>query len=198
MTQCYALLKNGERCFRLAVENETLCESHLNNPTRPKLYQFAKYTLVSKNDAPKPGNNLITAHPINKHWDGFSSTSLAKRTVQPYEYKEYLQSEAWRQKSAETKTANPRCSLCNRRSKIMHAHHRTYCRLGNENFDDLTVLCDDCHNLFHRNYDYDNKTGCFAPRGSAQHSVQRTHGGHKRKARKGKSKSKRFAPAVSR
>jgi hypothetical protein len=96
----------------------------------------------------------------------FTTSTLAKRTVERHDYYSYLQSEEWRRKSGAAKADNPRCSLCNRKSKPLHAHHRTYVRCGNENFYDLTVLCSDCHDLFHDYYGYDHKLGCFNPKKS--------------------------------
>lgn len=197
MQQCNALLTNGKRCFRIAVIGETLCESHLGNPSPAPVFRFAQYSISKNRNGLQSGSGSKAVKKVGKvrNWNGFSTSAFAKRTVQPYEYHEYVNSDEWRQKSDERRKGE-RCSLCNRRSKIMHAHHRTYVRCGQENFYDLTVLCDDCHNLFHKNYDYDNRSDCFTPRQSAQQSVQRTEGGQRRKARKGKSKSKRLAADV--
>jgi len=34
-------------------------------------------------------------------------------------------------------------------SPPLHVHHRTYERVFHETLDDLCVLCEDCHELFH-------------------------------------------------
>jgi len=72
-------------------------------------------------------------------------------------YADYLKSAAWKSKAEEAKIrSGNRCQLCNRTGKL-HAHHRTYERLGNERPEDLTVLCEDCHAKFHdieREIDY--------------------------------------------
>jgi replicative DNA helicase len=44
--------------------------------------------------------------------------------------------------------AGHRCQVCNSPDKL-DVHHRTYERVGQEQLDDLTVLCDRCHGLFH-------------------------------------------------
>jgi hypothetical protein len=64
-------------------------------------------------------------------------------------YHEYLQSEEWgiRRRFA-IRHAGERCQLCYKRGHL-HAHHRTYARIGQELPADLTVLCDDCHAWFH-------------------------------------------------
>jgi len=69
-------------------------------------------------------------------------------------YQSYLQSKQWKQKAqAAKKRAGFRCQVCNRSQDevILNAHHRTYENLGNELLEDLTVLCEGCHNLFERN-----------------------------------------------
>ena len=77
-------------------------------------------------------------------------------------YEDYLNSEQWKIRAAQERKLNPNCSLCNRKG-LLHVHHRTYVRLGNERQGDLVVLCDDCHSLFHRFYRYDGQVGYFIP-----------------------------------
>lgn len=67
------------------------------------------------------------------------------------DYKSYLQSPEWKTRATAAKErAGYRCQLCNRSSKqvTLNVHHRTYAHLGNETPDDLTVLCEDCHELY--------------------------------------------------
>lgn len=77
-------------------------------------------------------------------------------------YSEYILSDEWKKKSDIAKKKNPRCSLCNRTVNL-NSHHRTYKRLGREAQDDLTVLCENCHYIFHKFYMYSSKEGCFVP-----------------------------------
>ena len=64
-------------------------------------------------------------------------------------YAEYLQSDAWRERrDAALERAGHRCQLCNSDAPL-HVHHRTYDRLGAELPQDLTVLCEHCHQKFH-------------------------------------------------
>lgn len=77
----------------------------------------------------------------------------------PYEtyvndYRKYIDSPQWKQKAIEAKRrAGWRCQVCNapESSTLLNAHHRTYDRLGDERQEDITVLCKDCHKLFHDN-----------------------------------------------
>ena len=78
------------------------------------------------------------------------------------EYHHYLQSDAWKERAKQERSKNPNCSLCNRKG-LLHVHHRTYARLGNERDGDLVILCDECHELFHQNYVY-SKLGYFIRR----------------------------------
>lgn len=66
------------------------------------------------------------------------------------QYVEYLNSEAWREKrKASIDLAGGRCRVCNGTERL-EVHHREYSRLGREWPSDLTVLCANCHKLFHR------------------------------------------------
>ena len=73
-------------------------------------------------------------------------------TRRKFNYQAYLLSEDWRRKAeAAKKRAGYRCQVCNRdRSEVLQleAHHRTYEYLGEERAADLTVLCNECHDLF--------------------------------------------------
>jgi hypothetical protein len=71
--------------------------------------------------------------------------------IPPFDYPTYLQSPEWKARRDErVKAAGNRCQVCNRAEKL-NVHHRTYERIGNEIPDDLIVLCEPCHKLFHDN-----------------------------------------------
>lgn len=64
-------------------------------------------------------------------------------------YDEYIKSPQWKRKAIEAKKrAGYRCQVCNSPDNL-NAHHRTYERLGSEQPGDITVLCRECHKLFH-------------------------------------------------
>lgn len=74
-------------------------------------------------------------------------------TTPTIDYQEYLLSERWKLLAEETKRlAGYRCQVCNSDGEL-HAHHRTYERIGNELQRDLIALCDSCHALFHGKHD---------------------------------------------
>ena len=67
------------------------------------------------------------------------------------DYHEYINSYEWWEKATLAKwRAWERCQVCNGTEQL-EAHHRTYERLGYEDRDDITVLCRDCHQVFHDN-----------------------------------------------
>ncbi len=64
-------------------------------------------------------------------------------------YQEYLQTPEWRQKREQVlERDNYCCRVCNSDERL-HVHHRTYARRGNEDLEDLTTLCEECHERFH-------------------------------------------------
>ena len=70
------------------------------------------------------------------------------------DYHQYIRSDVWKEKAIAAKEhAGYRCQICNTtgNNSTLHAHHRTYERLGNERPDDITVLCAGCHKTFHDN-----------------------------------------------
>lgn len=70
------------------------------------------------------------------------------------DYHKYIKTEAWRERAEAAKQrVGHRCQICNRPSSrvTLDVHHRTYERLGNEQSEDLTVLCRGCHELYEKN-----------------------------------------------
>ena len=67
------------------------------------------------------------------------------------DYAAYLASPHWqRVKARALKAADHRCQVCNGADRL-DVHHRTYVRIGCEWPADVTVLCHECHSLFHQN-----------------------------------------------
>lgn len=66
-------------------------------------------------------------------------------------YEEYLKTPEWQERRKKALAyAKHRCQVCNSKDNL-NVHHRTYERLGEELPSDLTVLCYECHRLFHNN-----------------------------------------------
>lgn len=68
-------------------------------------------------------------------------------------YAEYLRTPEWqRRRELHRESALLRCQLCNEKKRpglTLHVHHRTYDRRASERFNDLIVLCEECHRRFH-------------------------------------------------
>jgi hypothetical protein len=65
-------------------------------------------------------------------------------------YLDYLDSpEWWAKRKAALARAHYRCEQCGMWADRLEVHHRTYCRLGDEQPDDVEVLCSPCHRNKH-------------------------------------------------
>ena len=80
--------------------------------------------------------------------DGTHDANILQMRVMPY--KLYLQTKHWQHFRGETlKFAQYKCQLCNCKDKELNVYHRDYINLGYETFNDVIVLCGDCHKIFH-------------------------------------------------
>ncbi len=65
-------------------------------------------------------------------------------------YQEYLKTDHWkRMRDCRIHDFGGLCAVCCS-GQGLEVHHRTYQNLGKEKEQDLTVLCRDCHELFHK------------------------------------------------
>lgn len=63
-------------------------------------------------------------------------------------YEAYLQSPEWKALARQRRKIDGyRCRLCNRSDRLQ-VHHRTYDRQYHEDIEDLTTLCDECHDWY--------------------------------------------------
>lgn len=97
-------------------------------------------------------------------------------------YNDYLLSDVWRERAKIKLEQHPYCQVCDAPKKYravvdykritlkngetklievwgyigkdLQVHHKTYRTVGNEDQDDLIVLCKDCHIKEHNNNDY--------------------------------------------
>lgn len=66
-------------------------------------------------------------------------------------YPEFLKTTEWKQiREVALERAGHRCQVCNSADQLQ-VHHRDYSNKPLETLDDLTVLCDGCHGIFHAN-----------------------------------------------
>lgn len=74
-------------------------------------------------------------------------------------YDEYLKTPHWQKvRELAIERASGKCQVCNS-TKNLNAHHRNYSRRGDEQAEDIIVLCRDCHKLFHQNGKLKNNVG---------------------------------------
>lgn len=67
-------------------------------------------------------------------------------------YKEYLLSNEWHKlRIKKFKQVGYSCQICDA-NKNLQIHHRTYKRIFKEELNDLTVLCEDCHQLYNHRH----------------------------------------------
>lgn len=92
-------------------------------------------------------------------------------------YYEYLNSHQWKQKrKIALQFYGNNCCLCGSKHSIQ-VHHRNYKNLFKESMEDLILLCESCHRMFHkkkiwkngkqskymRNPQYDTNTVTYFP-----------------------------------
>jgi hypothetical protein len=76
---------------------------------------------------------------------------LTRLSRASFDYQAYLLSPEWKVRRDERiNAAGRRCQVCNSPDRL-NCHHRTYERIGRELPEDLFVLCEVCHGIFHRN-----------------------------------------------
>lgn len=68
-------------------------------------------------------------------------------------YKDYINSDEWKDKSRLFLRKNPTCQIC-LKYRSEEAHHLTYKNLGNEQKGDLMALCARCHRSIHSSLPY--------------------------------------------
>lgn len=78
-------------------------------------------------------------------WHGDSIMPLTAK-----DYPAYIRSDQWKLKRSEALLrAGYHCCICGT-WRNLHVHHNTYARLGCELMTDLAVLCETCHDVYHK------------------------------------------------
>lgn len=94
-----------------------------------------------------PSTDLIL---IGNAFDSINEV-LSRLARSTFDYHAYLLSPEWKARRDERiNAAGRRCQVCNSPDRL-NCHHRTYERIGRESPEDLVVLCEVCHGIFHRN-----------------------------------------------
>lgn len=106
-------------------------------------------TTAARPDTGKAAKKAKEPKARKKKAEQPSPDRLAELRAMPYAA--YLQTPEWKKKRARALLiAGYRCQICNV-SGLLNVHHRTYERLGCEWLTDLLVLCQPCHETFHKN-----------------------------------------------
>lgn len=80
-------------------------------------------------------------------WDEDEEYQIEQLKSMPYQ--QYLQTDHWQSiRKRELKYADYRCRLCDEDVNLQ-VHHRTYDRIGCERPNDVTALCQECHEKHH-------------------------------------------------
>lgn len=91
-------------------------------------------------------------HEVQWYW-GMTKEEMGVKNseeLSKIDYYEYLKTEAWQVKRMDhLRKSGFKCQICNNGKTILDVHHRTYSRLGKEKYEDLIVLCRECHGRFH-------------------------------------------------
>lgn len=73
-----------------------------------------------------------------------------KQSKKKNEYYDYLKSQPWRDKrKLALQFYGNNCCLCGSRHDLQ-VHHRHYRTIFHENMEDLILLCESCHRMFHK------------------------------------------------
>lgn len=65
-------------------------------------------------------------------------------------YNDYLLTDHWKHFVNEAhKHYKHKCIVCDNKEGSLHVHHKTYINLGRETFNDVVLLCADCHRMVH-------------------------------------------------
>ena len=66
-------------------------------------------------------------------------------------YNEYLYSQHWREFRLNfLQSKGFKCEVCGIFSTSLNVHHKSYKRIGREQFNDVKALCEDCHKEIHK------------------------------------------------
>jgi 5-methylcytosine-specific restriction endonuclease McrA len=118
--------------------------------------QWDKLVLPSKEEVPiddKPIRvEIVVPLVYRKSKQQIMEDKKAKiKTLRALPYADYLKTPEWaKTRDATLRRARYRCQLCNT-NRHLNVHHRSYESLGDENWNDLIVLCQECHKTFHDN-----------------------------------------------
>lgn len=132
---------------KLDIKTRLAVDLFFKDQKIPKPKSYSDQIRVLLNLKATRGNAILVRRTIRK----------PRKKKSRLNYKNYLQSEQWREKREMVFRFNGRqCVHCGS-EKRLHVHHVTYENLGNEKLEDLMVLCESCHAEEHKRLKKINK-----------------------------------------
>ena len=94
---------------------------------------------------------MLRRSPLPRRKTWLKATNPERQARRRARYRRYLASALWKAtRHGALVRAQWTCEQCGTQSMTgLQVHHRTYHRLGHELFNDLLVLCKDCHRGLH-------------------------------------------------
>lgn len=129
-----------------------ICTVESKNGIRLSKYEIANNEVIKKDYEYFYGNttvyDILVHDNINDEF--LEQLVLCSSPKTLINHEKYIKSEEWDIKRKDKlKEANYKCQLCSNKDTELHVHHNNYDNLGDENMDDLIVLCKECHSKFH-------------------------------------------------
>lgn len=86
---------------------------------------------------------------VENVYEWLDAVEVREKGLREMPYHAFLASPEWAEaRTSALRRAGGRCQGCNSTARLQ-VHHRTYERRGQEEADDLTVLCHTCHRALH-------------------------------------------------
>jgi hypothetical protein len=105
---------------------------------------------VAYKDKKQPKSNKYEMVEKQEQTSNVCGYYATLKMLKEMNYPEYLYTDHWRHFIKEAvKWSGNKCQLCNHSNVMLHVHHKTYINRGRETFNDVIVLCEDCHKLVH-------------------------------------------------
>lgn len=140
----------SEKAVRLGIEraiNHGFLECEVDDSDLGRIKRYFRLSVLEEEDPQE--EEPETSGPRARKEYSVSPARLRQLRAMPYS--EYLQTPEWQKKRIKAlRFAQFRCQVCNSSSNL-DTHHRSYKDLGQEPLSDITVLCNDCHRIFHGN-----------------------------------------------
>lgn len=120
---CQALTKRGKPCDQLALRGE-FCHNHEPNKRSHRVERKQQRQIAR--GAKRSRKETYAAYLLSPHWKETRAVVLRER--------------------------GSFCQICGKNQpRGLHVHHNSYRNIGQEQSADLVVLCEECHDIFHKN-----------------------------------------------